>query len=572
MTDDTFHMPVWAAILLLAVCLLGIVGHDLWTPDEPRDACVSQTLIQSGDWVVPRLAGEAFVEKPPLFFILCGLLGTGLAPALGFIGGARMFVALCSIGTLAASWALARMLRDRPMAWWTVLVLGTAAQYVIDMHWVRVDPLLAFFVVAAVACFAAVFRCGRGWAALPGGAFAAGAFLTKGPIGVALIGVGWLALAVPHALAARRGPEPVARPWFFGAHVAAAALAAGLSAVWVWALWKRGDSQAWHAWLYDNQLGRMQGSVEALGHRHPGEFWFYPQYLLVAWLPWLPLLLGWLAWRGRAAWRRRGEWREWLGTAPAFLAFWGFGSMLLLTIPVTKRGIYLLPVYPAYAMMCADLLCRFAAAGIPRWIRGWFAAWETVVCAALALVALFPLVAPLLPLPPESAALAAFAQGSGNHVATLVLCAALVLLLRRRPALPDSLRWFVATAVFWVAVFLVPFAALDAEKGMGPKFREFAAALPRDGLARIAAFDFDETTRAGLEFYGGVVLEPLAKDPAGMARLQDVLSGRDAGCDAAVVRLRRGGTPVWPESAVLRHATEITDGRRLYYLAAPPGP
>ncbi len=572
MKDEDFKIPAWAVLLLLATCLLGIVGHDLWTPDEPRDACVSRSVIQSGDWVVPRLGGEAFIEKPPLFFILCGLTGTGLAPVMGFIGGARMFVALCSLGTLVASWMLARMLWGRSMAWWSVLILGTMAQYVVDMHWVRVDPLLAFFVVSAVACFAAVFRCGRGWAALPGGVFAAGAFLTKGPIGVALIGVGWLSLALPHALAARREEEGGGRRWFLGAHGVAAALAVGLSAIWIWALWRRGDSQAWQAWLYDNQLGRMQGSVAALGHRHPGEFWFYPQYLLLVMLPWLPLLLCWMGWRGRAAWRRRAEWREGLGSAPAFLALWGFGSMLLLTIPVTKRGIYLLPVYPAYAMMCADMLRQFASGGAPRWIRGWFAAWEVAVCAALALVVFFPLLAPLLPLPPESAALGVLARWSGGHAATLVLGVALAIWLRRRPASPEALRWFAATAIFWVALYLVPFSALDAEKGMGPKFREFAESIPQEGRARIAAFNMDETTRAGLEFYGGVVLKPLPAEPEGMARLRNILSGNDADFDAVVVRVRDDAPILWPESAVLRHVTRVNDKRILYHLTAPPKP
>lgn len=571
MKDEDVKIPAWAVLLLLATCLLGIVGHDLWTPDESRDACISRTVIQSGDWVVPRLGGEAFVEKPPLFFILCGLMGAGLAPVMGFIGGARMFVALCSLGTLAATWVLARMLWGRSMAGWSVLILGTMAQYVVDMHWVRVDPLLTFFVVTAVACFAAVFRRGRGWAAPLGGVCVAGAFLTKGPIGVALIGVGWLSLAIPHAMASRREEEGGGR-WFLGAHGAAAALAVGLAAIWVWAFWRRGDAQAWHAWLYDNQVGRMQGSVQALSHRHPGEFWFYPQYLLLVMLPWLPLLLCWMGWRGRAAWRRRAEWREGLGSAPAFLALWGFGSMLLLTIPVTKRGIYLLPVYPAYAMMCADMLRQFASGGAPRWIRGWFAAWEAAVCAALALVVLFPLLAPLLPLPPESAALAVLARWSGGHAATLVLGVALAIWLRRGPALPEALRWFIATAVFWVAVLLVPFEALDAEKSMGPRFREFAESLPMEGRERIAACNLDETTRAGLEYYGGVVLKPLPEEAAGLSRMWDILLGIDDDYDAVVLRVRGDAPILWPESAVLRHVTRVNDKRILYHLTAPPKP
>ena len=104
MKSNHFKIPWWAAILLLAVCVMGIAGHDLWTPDEPRDVCVSYTVVTSGDWVVPRLAGEPFMEKPPLFFIVCGLMGMWLSPLLGFVGGARMVVALCALMGATATW------------------------------------------------------------------------------------------------------------------------------------------------------------------------------------------------------------------------------------------------------------------------------------------------------------------------------------------------------------------------------------------------------------------------------------------------------------------------------------
>ena len=58
----------------LTLCLVGAylsfvgISHELWTPDEPRDAAVGKAMWRMGDWVIPRLNGEPFLEKPPLYW------------------------------------------------------------------------------------------------------------------------------------------------------------------------------------------------------------------------------------------------------------------------------------------------------------------------------------------------------------------------------------------------------------------------------------------------------------------------------------------------------------------------
>src|SRR5437870_5709697 len=62
---------------LLVFCLtwlaLGLIGHDPWKPDEAYTFGLVYHIVQSGDWVVPTLAGEPFMEKPPLFYITAAL-------------------------------------------------------------------------------------------------------------------------------------------------------------------------------------------------------------------------------------------------------------------------------------------------------------------------------------------------------------------------------------------------------------------------------------------------------------------------------------------------------------------
>jgi 4-amino-4-deoxy-L-arabinose transferase-like glycosyltransferase len=50
--------------------LFNLVGHDPWKPDEAYTFGLVLDQLERGDWVVPMLAGEPFLEKPPLFFIV----------------------------------------------------------------------------------------------------------------------------------------------------------------------------------------------------------------------------------------------------------------------------------------------------------------------------------------------------------------------------------------------------------------------------------------------------------------------------------------------------------------------
>ena len=55
------------ALLCAAWILPGLIGHDPWKPDEAYTFGVVYEILRGGSWVVPALAGEPFLDKPPLF-------------------------------------------------------------------------------------------------------------------------------------------------------------------------------------------------------------------------------------------------------------------------------------------------------------------------------------------------------------------------------------------------------------------------------------------------------------------------------------------------------------------------
>ena len=73
------------AWILLAVLLLVASGYGLrdpWPADEPRFASLARDMVASGNWLFPRVGGDLYQDKPPVFFWL-------LATAYALIGSVR---------------------------------------------------------------------------------------------------------------------------------------------------------------------------------------------------------------------------------------------------------------------------------------------------------------------------------------------------------------------------------------------------------------------------------------------------------------------------------------------------
>src|SRR5690606_22032809 len=64
---------LWLLCATLVLVASGIGLRDPWPADEPRFVLIAREMIASGDWLIPRIAGELYAEKPPLYFWLMAL-------------------------------------------------------------------------------------------------------------------------------------------------------------------------------------------------------------------------------------------------------------------------------------------------------------------------------------------------------------------------------------------------------------------------------------------------------------------------------------------------------------------
>jgi 4-amino-4-deoxy-L-arabinose transferase-like glycosyltransferase len=342
----------WGLALLL---LLGAgQQHGLWGNDEPREAEMAREMYVSGDWVVPRLNGKAFLEKPPLAY-------WGAALVFHAMGGAS--TAWCRIpsafwglvGVLAAAW-LGSMLAGRAVGLLSALVLATCGEWLHITHYLLVDVPLAACVALSLALFWYGYRPDGGRKGLGyfGCALAiSGAFMSKGMVGVIIP-----ASAIVVFLAWRRQWREFGRlisPWNVGATVIVPLL-------WLCLLWVREGNDALRVFVWDNQVLRFISSSAD----HADAPWYYLQIIFEVLLPWAiflpPALLR--LFRPSDGARISDGGRQYLIAVIAV-------PFIVLSIASGKRHLYLLPLLPGFAIMIAAWIAGPWAPERAKWESLW---------------------------------------------------------------------------------------------------------------------------------------------------------------------------------------------------------
>lgn len=330
-----FHaVLVTLALLILVACLTA--ARDVWPPDEPRYIRVAQEMLEGGHWLVPHLNGSLYTQKPPLFFWLLAIC----ASVFGSWDRLVMIVpSICgAIGCLSVTlWFGA--LSGRPgtgfrAAW----VLATCLPFLFTAQLVRMDILLAFTVTVALAC---VFRLLAVEAASPPmvlaglyGALAVGT-LIKGPVAVALP-----ALATAAWLAREGGWSRLRLlrlEWGVPLYM-------GLVLAWaVPAAIEAGPAYVWHV-LVEQSTGRVSGELSG---SHPQPWYFYLAAFPWMALPWLPFFAASAFVRAPAG----GSIVE--RQAVSLWWSWWITTLVFFSLASGKLEIYLLPLFPAMALVTA---------------------------------------------------------------------------------------------------------------------------------------------------------------------------------------------------------------------------
>jgi len=268
--------PAVLALMALAFVLPGLAGHDPWKTFDVLGIEIAHQMHLSGDWVVPRVAGEPWLDDPPLTHWIALAFGKLLGWVLPFHGAARLASGLCVLGAL---WLLYRTAGAAA----PLLLIGSVGLMV---HAHEVLPELT--ALAAMCAAYAVLPHAHARPLAMGAAFGAAlglAFLALGPLVPAALA---LAVLAAHAVCPQ-WRTPRALPFLLAALAACTLLAAS----WPVLLARRSPEllAAWWS-LATHARG---GLLENLRYFAVTGSWFtWPAWPLAAW----------------ALWSRRREWRE----------------------------------------------------------------------------------------------------------------------------------------------------------------------------------------------------------------------------------------------------------------------
>lgn len=417
-------------LLLVAICAVtyffNLGSTHLWEEDEAYFGRTAREMSQRGDLVVPYFNGEISLHKPALMYWVM-LAGTKLFGFNEF--GLRFGSVLFSIGSVLLTYHLGRILfSSARTGFWSGLVLATSLHFAVVARAAVVDPELIFFCSLPILIFvhgiqrrrvisnpssASNFQAVRAtelsWAnwALAYASMAM-ATLAKGPVGIVLpTAVIGLFLLMNRTDAVRNSlPEPSStKPWLLRGLIwftrvfwpstvlrttwemrpfTAIGMLLLIAAPWYVWVGLRTDGEWLRGFFFVHNYGRFVNSFE----KHSGGPLYYIVAICIGIWPWC--MFNYQAVRQTIA-------GLWSGSPdrPQTLLLCGWIAVWVgvFTLAGTKLPHYVLPAYPAVAILFGHFVDRWLS-GTSSLQTGWMrASWITPIVVGVGLMIAMPFVA-----------------------------------------------------------------------------------------------------------------------------------------------------------------------------------
>ncbi len=344
MTLDFFNRRrTWLLLILLmtATWFGNLEYRKLVRPDEGRYAEIAREMATSGDWITPRLNDIKYFEKPALQYWTT-------AAAYRLFGEhhwtARLWSALTGfLGIFFTAFAATRLF-GREAGLLSAAVLGSSLLYTLIAHMNSLDMGMTFFMGGALMSFLLAQQDGASkpanrlwmhvaWAAL------ALSVLSKGLMGIVLPG----AVIVLYTLIERDFCLWKKLHLFSGI-----ALFMAITAPWFIAV-SIANPEFFHFFFIHEHFERFLTKTHG---RYEPWWWFIP-VLAAGILPWLFTLVDSMAraWKVEPAAQQRFKPKR-------FLLIWAVFIFVFFSLSGSKLASYILPIFPALALLIGDHLSR----------------------------------------------------------------------------------------------------------------------------------------------------------------------------------------------------------------------
>jgi len=341
---DSSNKTLYAMVFLgfLLVYILPIGFRPMIVPDETRYAEIPREMIATGDWIVPRLNGLRYFEKPVMGYWINGLAML----VFGENSFAVRFPSALAAGLSALMvWLLLRRFGSGPThGIVTVLVFLTCFEVVGTGVYSTLDGMLAMFITMAMV----VFYCAS---ESPKGSWKERGLLALFGIccGMAFLTKGFLAFAVPVVTIV---PYMIwCGRWKDLFRMAGIPIAAALLVALPWAIAVHlEEPDFWNYFFWEEHVRRFM--AEDAQHKAP--FWTYFLAFPVAALPWSPMIPASVLGMNRSQMRT---------PLFRFALCWFVFPLLFFSAASGKLITYILPCFPPLAILLTHGLISYFERG-----------------------------------------------------------------------------------------------------------------------------------------------------------------------------------------------------------------
>ena len=494
--------PLQVTIAICAIWLLiGLTGHDPWKSDEAYTFGVVYRMLETGDWVVPRIGDTPFLKTPPLVHYGGAISAVVFSTILPLHDAARLSVGFWASLLLLFTALTARELWGGNRTWIAPLMLiGCTGMLVRGHQLISEVVLLAALAIGIFGLALAPRRSHLGGAWL--GAGLGMAFLASGlldPLMLILATIG-MAIVSPRYRTAR----------FAKSALIAVAIATPLIVAWPLAL-RSSDPSLFSQWLSQSlaNVGELFRFRE-----HERHFYFLDVLPWFTWPVW-PFAL-WSLWiEGREGLAKR----ELQVPLVAFVAIFGY-----LSLAGEGRDVLAMPM-----LLPLALLASIALGQLPRGAVNAYYWFGIMIVSVFSLVAWVYFSAVQFGFPSDLAKhMLSLQPAYRPETRTMSVIAAIVFTclwpilvfnIKRSPERPVIL-WAAGLTTGWALAAFLLFHWIDARRTYRSVAVEMSAALPEKRHCIISQ-DVGDSQLAMLDYFGGITTTRVVRRECDVLITQD---------------------------------------------------
>jgi 4-amino-4-deoxy-L-arabinose transferase-like glycosyltransferase len=487
---------IYSSIVLILLFVFwmtpGLIGREPWKADEPFNFGIANGMMQSGDWVVPKLTGEPFLEKPPLYFATAALCGRLFSPPLEPYEASRVATAFyISLALLFFAFTAQELYGPGYGGRAVFLLLGCVLLQEAGHKMSSDVSLFAGFSIAIYG-FALCRRRGTLGGFWIGTGTGIG-FLSKGLLAPGTLGISAILLPVFFSTWRRKN-------YFYSLLVAGVAALPWL-VIWPIVLFQRSPDFFMH-WFVGENFGRFLGNNFGGVVGFDGNIRDSHSYYLVnlVWLAWPAVLpAAWSVWHFRQTRRDHPIYQ-----IPVLI----FVAMIaILSASATNRSLYALPL-----LLPISLIALPAIPNIPVRVASIVNRFSLLFFGSLALVLWFGWFAMVTGSPSVVAhKLHDFQPDYIPRINGVLLVAAIfyssawLLLVIKVTRLDTNVfvNWTLGIVLIWGLIMTLWLPALNAGSSYRAAFTDLKRSLPQ-GYKCIASRNLGESERAMLEYFTGL--------------------------------------------------------------------